>query len=838
MGSGGAEHQQPSGGKVEAGREAEFLALLLDNLDSGVSILDEDMRFRLLSASAYSNYGLDPDAFGVGSSLSDCHRAMEAAGLLTPAMIASLRLSEDEQRARNSAAEADDGAKLVTMGDGSTHRHLRKTLPNGYTLSIASDVSELVEKDHLLEGALALGKAGYWTYDFATKAYRLSRTFQAFLGPDKVARVHARGIISCIGSEDRPAFKEALDALKRGERHCSVEARSVTGKGSERWARTTMELVRDPQGRPLRIRAFVRDITDLRRKELELERAKDEAIAASHAKSEFLANMSHEIRTPMNGVLGMAELLAASAIDDRQREYVNVINSSASALLNIINDILDYSKIEAGALEIDPVPINLRDCIADITGLLSTAAQAKGLEIIVDYPEDQPRQLIGDAGRIRQVLTNLVGNAIKFTEDGYVKIGVGVRRKGPIAIVSLEVTDTGIGIAPDKLTRVFDKFTQADGSTTRVYGGTGLGLTITKRIVEMMDGRINVRSTLGQGSTFAVRIPLPIDTEARVESFDTGVLKGRRALVVDDIDVNCTVLRRQLAGWDMRVDCAHNGVEAIEAIARSERAGEPYDLVLLDYLMPGLNGRELAALIMARDDIALPPTVMLSSCDQPVSSRDLARSGIDSYLVKPVRERRLYDSVVRLLCNPAERHNAPPAAPPAPAPAPAPSERAEPGADVTDAMPALHAAVPVGDSDPAGFAKQDILVAEDFPLNRDVVRLMLQTSPFQPVFAENGRIAVDMFCAEPDRFPLVLMDVSMPVMDGHAATREIRAWEAARGRAPVPVIALTGHAMKTDRDDCVAAGMTDFLTKPVKQGELLESLENYSGRAVSAQRVA
>ena len=820
---------EPRLGAWEAGREAEFLKILLDNIDVGVSILDADMRYRLISDTAYRNMKVDPARVPLGATLRDCHEAMIDSGVLTPELIARTNLAPEDNDAPSNAAHTRRGGRLIELADGTVHHHIRKPLPGGMLLSVASDVSHIAEKDSLLDGALALGRSGYWTYCFRTKTYKLSEGFRRFLGRERSERVHTRGILSIVEPEDRDAYRAGIESLKHGETRFSVETRNVTGKGRERWARTTIELQRDPAGRPLRLRAFVQDTTEAHHRELELERLKDEAVAASLAKSEFLANMSHEIRTPMNGVLGMAELLAASAVDERQREYINVINSSASALLNIINDILDYSKIEAGALEIDPLPFNLADCIADITGLLSTSAQAKGLELIVDYPADQPRHLIGDAGRIRQVLTNLVGNAVKFTENGYVKIGVNVRRKGPICVVSVEVTDTGIGIAPAKLPRVFDKFTQADGSTTRVYGGTGLGLAITRNIVEMMDGRINATSELGKGSTFAFRLPLPVDTEARIEEFDTGVLAGRRALVVDDIDVNCTVLRRQLAAWDIEVDCAHDGIAAIEALRSAQADGRPYDLMLLDYLMPGINGRDLATMITARTDLAMPPTVMLSSCDQPVSSRDLARSGIDSYLVKPVRERRLYDTVVRVLSNPAEveARRAPQSV------SGAPTETA-----VADAMTALHGAVPQDQDDAPTVAKTEVLVAEDFHLNRDVVRLMLQATPFEPVFAENGRIAVDMFTAEPDRFPLIVMDVSMPVMDGHMATREIRDWEQARGRAPIPVIALTGHAMKTDQQEAKAAGMDDFLTKPVKQGALLEKLEHYSGRAVNVARVA
>ncbi len=827
----------------EPGREAEFLQLLLENIDVGVSVLDEDLRYRLISRAVYNQLGIDPSDLPLGSSLSDCHDLMVENGLFSKEVIERNKLSEEEQRRRAAAGRTLDSS-MVELGDGSVHRFFRKSLPGGQTISMATEVTELVEKDRLLDSALDLGGAGYWTYDLQTKQYELSRSLHHYFGPERVAEIHAKGIISVVHPDYRQAYIDGVDGLKRGKNSFEVEGQTNPASGKTRWSRTTAELVRDPNGRPLRIRAFVKDITRDRRMRAQLERAKDEAIAASHAKSEFLANMSHEIRTPMNGVLGMAELLAESGIDEQQREYVSVINSSANALLNIINDILDFSKIEAGALEIDPMPFSLKTSIDDVVALVGTSARDKGLELIVNYPAEALRHFIGDAGRIRQVLTNLLSNAIKFTEEGVVTVNVDVRPVRDMAVLSIEVSDTGIGIPPEKLASVFDKFIQADGSTTRVYGGTGLGLTISKRIVEMMDGRLGVTSDVGKGSTFRMRVPLPINPNAMDERFDIRTLQDKRVLVVDDIALNCRVMREQLGVWSMAVDCAHEGVDAIARLKAAQDAGKPYDLILLDYLMPGVNGRELASILTNQSEIVVPPIIMLSSCDQSVSSAKLAETGIQTYLVKPVRERRLYDSVVRVLSNSAPQHRshaATDAAPPTVIRSPlAPTQNP----DVVAAKPPQHAPQapadtppdpqPAAPSVPTTPAKTEILVAEDFPLNQDVVRLMLASSPFAPHFVENGQLAVDAFTAEPDRFALVLMDVSMPVMDGYDATRAIRSFEQSNGRTPVPIIALTGHALKDDRERCLAAGMSDFLTKPVKQLGLLEKLEAHSGRAVEA----
>ena len=518
----------------------------------------------------------------------------------------------------------------------------------------------------------------------------------------------------------------------------------------------------------------------------------------------------------MNGILGMAELLKNSDITERQREFVSVINNSASALLNIINDILDFSKIEAGAFEIDPVPFDFKSSINDVTSLMLTAAQEKGIELIINYPSNLPKHFIGDVGRLRQVVTNLVGNAVKFTESGHITIDVGVQRSRDMAVCTLDVKDTGIGISPEKMNRIFEKFTQADGSTTRVYGGTGLGLTISKHIVEMMGGKMHVESTLGQGSTFGFRVPLPIDHDAKPEAFDSDLVYGKRVLIVDDISVNRDVFTEQLKAWGLETETAIDGVEALTKIRNAQEKDQAYDLILLDFLMPGMNGQEFAKLVTQTTTLKSPQIIMLSSCDQPVSSAALGRMGIDSYLIKPVRERRLFDTIVRVLSNPSE-----------PFLTPAPSPIAEPDDAGLQSQSQFQPS-----------AKQEILVAEDFELNQDVVRLMLAETPFLPIFANNGQEAVDLYLQDPHRFPLIVMDVSMPVMDGREATRKIRSHEATAGLDAIPILALTGHALKDDREACLSAGMDDYLSKPVKQAELVEKLETYSGKAIDIQRTA
>ena len=796
-------NSDPYRSQIAENHDYEFLRMLCDALDVTVSILDEDMNYQFISKSVYSQLAIDETELKVGDPLSHMHDLMLANGMMTPEILEQNKLTEAEQIDRTHAHK-DTIPLLVKLGDGSTHRHVRKAMPNGYTVSMSDNVSELVEKDQMLDKALALGNSGYWTYDFVTKAYFLSGSLRRYFSKEDQAKIKDQGIIAVVHPEDRRLFRQAFKVLNSANNKFEVACRTNSFKGNERWSHTTGEVIRDRDGKAVKIRAFVKDITRDRRQAQELERAKDEAIAASHAKSEFLANMSHEIRTPMNGILGMAELLANSNIGDRQREFVDVINNSASALLTIINDILDFSKIEAGAFEIDPMPLDLKNSITDVTSLLAAKAQEKNLELIINYPTNLERQFIGDAGRLRQVITNLLGNAIKFTEAGHIIIDVEISppRNG-MSVISISVTDTGIGIEPEKISKVFQKFTQADGSTTRVYGGTGLGLSISKAIVEMMDGRISVRSELGKGSTFAFRIPLPIDSNARVRVFDTATLAGKRALIVDDIAINRTLLSEQLKSWDIRSEAVKDGVEALTQLKNEHDSGNPYDFILLDYLMPGMNGQELAAMITANADLSGTPIIMLSSCDQPISSQELTTIGIDSYLVKPVREKRLFETIVRTLTLDAQQEKT------------LQTAIAKPAAPISE--------------------KTEILVAEDFPLNQDVIRLMLGETPFVPVFVNNGLEAVEMFKTAPGRFPVILMDVSMPVMDGHEAARTITAFERGHGLSHTPIIALTGHAMKNDRDECLNAGMDDYLTKPVKQSALLEKLEHWTGRVVEAR---
>ena len=795
--------------KIQSGNDKAFLRMLCDNLDIGVSILDEDLNYQFISNLVYESLDICPDDLSVGDPLSKCHDLMMASGLMTSDIMEKNKLSAHEQIERQKN-NTENASTLVELGNGTTQRFTRKTLDNGYTVSMATDVTELVEKDRLLDEALALGKAGYWIYDVASKTYKLSTGLKFTLPKDYNERLKkGGGIFSVIHPDDRALARTALKSAPQNNDSFKFTSRLLTRAETYVWGKTVGDVVRDKDGKPSQIRAFVINTEKERKIAAELTQAKDEAIAASKAKSEFLANMSHEIRTPMNGILGMAELLANTVTTDRQKDFLDVINNSASDLLRIINDILDFSKIEAGAFDLVPEPFDLKTAVNDVTSILNPKAQEKDLELIINYPTSVGQSFIGDAGRLKQVLTNLVGNAIKFTENGYITIDVKIAStRNNISIVDISIKDTGIGIDANKLEGVFNKFTQADNSTTRVYGGTGLGLSISKAIVEMMGGRIFAESTLGEGSRFNIKIPLPIDKNSVVQQFDIATIEGKRALIIDDIETNRLVLTEQLRGWGLTVDSVKDGVEALTLLKDKSEQGQPYNIILLDYLMPGMNGEELATIISNNSTLGNSPIIMLSSCNQPLSNQDLSKIGINSYLMKPVREQKLFDAISQTISQAVDENNQT-------------SLKREKISSNEHKTP-----------------KTEILVAEDISLNQDVVRLMLEDSAYRPVFVNNGKEAVEIYKENPSRFSAILMDISMLVMDGYEASKLIFAYQQSRQLARIPIIALTGHALKNDKETCLQAGMDDYLTKPVKQADLLNKLEIWIDDAVQIEAVA
>ncbi len=620
-----------------------------------------------------------------------------------------------------------------------------------------------------------------------------------------------RSWIESVHPEDRDLVFNHIEKQNRGI-STETQFRITRPDGSTRWMCCLAFPLKNQTGEVYRVVGLVDDINERRQFEEELRRAKDSAESANRAKDEFLANVSHEIRTPMNAILAMTELVLDTPLADDQRQCLRTVKSAADNLLGILNDLLDFSKIEAGKLELDQADFGLRSILGDTLRTLAIRAHTKGLELVSHVQPDVPNALIGDASRLRQVLLNLVGNAIKFTEAGEVVLRVEANSEAvhdEEATIRFGVTDTGIGIPHEKQATIFRAFEQEDSSTTRRYGGTGLGLTIAARLVNLMGGTISLESESGRGSTFAFtarfgRQPHPPEPAANRLP---GLLSNMSVLIVDDNATNRQILEEWLRGWQLNPVVRSDGLAALDAIWHSAAGGRPFPLVLLDARMPDTDGLTLAATIRERVELAATRIILLTSGD---FSGDLARFrelGIDAHLLKPIQQDELLEAIYRVMSR-------------AKGSAPTPIELA-PGPEAASAAP-------------ANTSSLHILVAEDNEFNAQLLEQLLRRRGHYVRVASNGRETLAL--AQERGFDLLLLDVHMPELDGFQVVSAVRERERTSDRH-LPIIALTARSRKEDRERCLAAGMDEFLSKPVRAADLWTAIDRVVGARGPGKRV-
>jgi two-component system, sensor histidine kinase and response regulator len=783
---------------------SHLFAAIVEAAPDALIVVDEPGRIRLVNAQAERLFGWtraeligQPVEVLLPQRLRDAHLGQRAGFHAAPTV-------RNMGQGRNLWAMRRDGSEFPVEISLSPIRN-----PDGshFVCSAVRDVSErkrlereLAHHQFLSDTALDLTSAGYWHVPLdGSNYYNSSPRAAAIFGDPPRAdwryRLQEEWGANVIAGDAEAAkatfanFQDACDG--KVPRYDATYAYKRPVDGRVVWIHALGNVVRDASGKATDMYGVTQDITAFKQLEIDLLKAKESAEAATRAKSDFLANMSHEIRTPMNAIIGMSHLCLRTDLTPKQRDYVAKIDRASRNLLDIINEILDFSKIEAGRLEIEHVPFDLESVLDQLATLVTMRAQEKGLEFVLSADPTLPEGLIGDPLRLGQILLNLCGNAVKFTERGEILVAIsGEKLDSKTLILKAEVRDTGIGMTPEQQARLFQSFSQADSSTTRKYGGTGLGLTISKRLVEMMGGSITVSSTAGVGSVFSFSVRVGLGTHTR-QVRSAAALAGVRTLVVDDNDSARQVMVGLLESLRMRADAVNSGPAALQAAVEAVQAGDPYKLVIMDWRMPGMDGLAASRALLAA--VTPPPHIIMATAHGSDGLADeISRAGIDGLLMKPVNPSTLLDSAMNALGH-----------------SPSGIRQAVASSDPTTNYPRLKGA--------------QVLLVEDNEINQQVATELLEQAGVVVTIAGNGQEAVERMATT---FQLVLMDLQMPVLDGYGATRALLA--DARFRH-IPIIAMTANAMEADRDRALAAGMREHIPKPIEPAQLYSTLDRWIG---------